>query len=47
MRTADDVEAVARLGADAVLVGSFVSAAVDPAAAVRALTGIRRVRRRG
>lgn len=45
MRTAADVEAVADAGADAVLIGSFVSAAPDPAAAVRALAGIRRVGR--
>jgi indole-3-glycerol phosphate synthase len=37
-----DVERVARSGADAVLVGSALSAAPDPAAAVRALTGVRR-----
>jgi indole-3-glycerol phosphate synthase len=47
MTNASDVEAVARLGADAVLVGSFVSAAADPAAAVRGLAAIPRVRRRG
>jgi indole-3-glycerol phosphate synthase len=40
MSTVEDVEAAARAGADAVLVGSFVSAAPDPAAAVRALCGI-------
>jgi indole-3-glycerol phosphate synthase len=38
----DDVERAARRGADAVLVGSSVSAAADPAAAVRALTGVSR-----
>jgi indole-3-glycerol phosphate synthase len=43
----DDVERVARRGADAVLVGSALSAAADPTAAVRQLTGIRRVRRAG
>lgn len=37
-----DVERAARAGADAVLVGSVVSAAPDPAAAVRALTGVKR-----
>ncbi|HKG94130.1 MAG TPA: indole-3-glycerol-phosphate synthase [Gemmatimonadaceae bacterium] len=36
---ATDVERAGRFGADAVLVGSSVSAAADPAAAVRALTG--------
>ena len=38
---------VAALGADAVLVGSSVSAAADPAAAVAALTGVPRTRRAG
>ena len=47
MATVEDVEAAARAGADAVLVGSFVSAAPDPAAAVHALGGIRRAGRRG
>jgi indole-3-glycerol phosphate synthase len=42
VRTAEDVARAANAGADAVLVGSSVSAAGDPAAAVRALTGIRR-----
>lgn len=40
--TRDDVAAVAEAGADAVLVGSAVSAASDPAAAVRSLTGLPR-----
>ena len=40
-----DVERVARVGADAVLVGSSLSAAVDPAAAVRGLTGVYRIAR--
>jgi indole-3-glycerol phosphate synthase len=40
-----DVVRAAEAGADAVLVGSSVSAAVDPAAAVRALTGVARVGR--
>jgi indole-3-glycerol phosphate synthase len=40
--TRADIERVAGVGADAVLVGSSVSAAVDPAAAVRALTGVAR-----
>jgi indole-3-glycerol phosphate synthase len=40
-----DVERVAALGADAVLVGSSVSAAHDPAAAVAALTGVERAPR--
>jgi indole-3-glycerol phosphate synthase len=35
-----DVERYAAVGADAVLVGSSISAAADPAAAVRALTGV-------
>ena len=41
--TAADVGRAAAAGADAVLVGSSVSAAGDPAAAVRSLTGIARV----
>jgi indole-3-glycerol phosphate synthase len=41
------VEAAAASGADAVLVGSFLSAAADPAAEVSRLTGVRRVRRGG
>jgi len=40
-----DVERMARAGADAILVGSSVSAASDPADAVRRLTGVPRVRR--
>ena len=43
----DDVERVAAVGADAVLVGSSISAAADPAAAVAALTGVVRTRRGG
>lgn len=42
-----DVERVAAIGADAVLVGSSISAAADPAAAVAALTGVERTRRGG
>lgn len=46
--TAADVERAAAVGADAVLVGSAVSAAPDPAAAVRALAGVpRRASARG
>jgi indole-3-glycerol phosphate synthase len=45
MRTAADIAGAAAAGADAVLVGSAVSAAADPAAAVRALAGIRRIDR--
>lgn len=41
------VEAAAAAGADAVLVGSFLSAADDPATEVARLTGVRRVRRAG
>ena len=37
-----DVELVAGWGADAVLVGTALAAAPDPAAAVRALTGCAR-----
>jgi indole-3-glycerol phosphate synthase len=40
--TKSDVERSARSGADAVLVGSALSAAPDPTTAVRALTGVRR-----
>jgi indole-3-glycerol phosphate synthase len=47
MRTVGDIEAVARAGADAVLVGSFISAAPDPIAAVRELSGVTRAGRRG
>ena len=39
------VELVARAGADAVLVGSSVSSAADPAEAVRCLTGVPRISR--
>ena len=41
-----DVERAAEIGADAVLVGSSVSAAAAPSAAVAALTGVTRKRRR-
>jgi indole-3-glycerol phosphate synthase len=44
VRDRDDVERAARAGADAVLVGSAVSAAADPLAAVRALVGVRKRR---
>jgi indole-3-glycerol phosphate synthase len=40
-----DVEAAARTGAAAVLVGSVLSAAAAPAEAVRSLTGVSRLRR--
>jgi len=42
-----DVERVASRGADAVLVGSVLSAADDPTTSVRALTGVPRVSRGG
>lgn len=42
-----DVSRVAGLGADAVLVGTAVAGAADPAAALRALTEVPRVERRG
>lgn len=42
IRSADDVRAAARAGADAVLVGSSLSASGTPEQAVRALTGVRR-----
>jgi indole-3-glycerol phosphate synthase len=40
-----DVERLAGAGADAVLVGTSVTRAADPEAAVRALTGVRRIGR--
>jgi indole-3-glycerol phosphate synthase len=40
-----DVERLAAVGADAVLVGTSVARAADPEAAVRALTGVRRIGR--
>jgi len=40
-----DVERLARAGADAVLVGSAVSAAQDPTTAVRELSVVKRVAR--
>jgi indole-3-glycerol phosphate synthase len=42
VRTAEDVERLATAGADAVLVGSELSASSDPEAAVRSLTGVKR-----
>ena len=39
-RSREDVERAAASGADAVLVGSSLSASADPAAAVRSLTGL-------
>ena len=42
VRTVDDVERAARAGADAVLIGSWLSGAPDPGAAVRAVAGIAR-----
>lgn len=42
LSTRTDVERVARWGADAVLVGTALAGAADPAAAVRALTGVPR-----
>jgi indole-3-glycerol phosphate synthase len=47
VRTAHEVEWAAAAGADAVLVGTAVSAAADPEAAVRELTRVRRVGRGG
>jgi indole-3-glycerol phosphate synthase len=40
-----DVERLAAAGADAILVGSSVSSATDPTAAVRCLTGVARASR--
>lgn len=45
LRTRADVESVASHGVDAVLIGSALSAAPDPAVAVRMLTGVTRRRR--
>ncbi len=45
VRTRADVERYAAVGADAVLVGSSLSAAADPVAATRALAGVTRARR--
>jgi indole-3-glycerol phosphate synthase len=42
VRSMEDVERLARAGADAVLVGTELSASSDPAMAVRSLTGIAR-----
>jgi indole-3-glycerol phosphate synthase len=42
MQTSDDVAPSARAGADAILVGSAISASGDPASAVRALAGVPR-----
>ncbi len=47
VRGVEDVERAARAGADAVLVGSSVSASADPAAAVKGLTGVPRSGRGG
>ena len=45
VKTRQDAEAAAALGADAILVGSVVSRASDPAAAVRELVGVPRAGR--
>jgi len=45
MQTVTDVAAPARAGADAILVGSAISAAANPEAAVRALASVPRVAR--
>jgi len=45
VQSTGDVERYARAGADAVLVGSAVSAAPDPALAVKALAGVERIGR--
>jgi indole-3-glycerol phosphate synthase len=44
MKTANDVARVAAAGADAVLIGSELSASLEPEAAVRSLAGIPRAR---
>lgn len=45
LRTREDVERASAIGADAVLIGSAVSAAADPEAAVRSLVGVPRAAR--
>ena len=45
VQSREDVERFARAGADAVLVGSSISASVDPRAAVRTLASVRRTGR--
>jgi indole-3-glycerol phosphate synthase len=47
MKSVDDVRAVASAGADAVLVGSELSASANPDAAVRSLGGVKRSARAG
>ena len=47
MKTAQDIETVASAGADAVLVGSELSAAANPEAAVRSLGAVKRIVRAG
>ncbi|MGH7652480.1 MAG: indole-3-glycerol phosphate synthase TrpC [Gemmatimonadaceae bacterium] len=42
VRSVEDVRRMAEAGADAVLVGSAISASADPEAAVRSLTGVAR-----
>ena len=42
VKTVEDVKRLARAGADAVLVGSELSASLDPETSVRSLTGIKR-----
>jgi indole-3-glycerol phosphate synthase len=42
MSVVSDVERAASLGADAVLIGSSLSSAADPRAALRALSGVAR-----
>jgi indole-3-glycerol phosphate synthase len=45
VKSREDVERYARCGADAVLVGSSISAATDPTAATRSLTDVPRIAR--
>ncbi len=47
LSTCADIERVAARGADAVLIGTALAGADDPAAALRELTGVRRVGREG
>lgn len=47
VKSSKDVEGLAAAGADAVLVGTYLSGSSDPEAAVRSLTGIERTARAG
>ncbi len=47
MATQSDVESAAMAGADAVLMGTVLSAAADPATVLAGLTGVQRRARQG